>query len=96
MSITGAPIDPDAEHMPIIVHVRFNETEHGGWNEWSAGCICGWYRSTTSTRYIPSRNSAESLYKAHLPSFSEQSEQEIETAEEALERWASSFMEDCV
>ena len=95
MSITGVQIDPDAEHMPVINQRASHETLHGGWQEWSAGCICGWYRSTTATHYIPSRQSAERLYNAHLPSFTIEEAEEIETPEEALERWAGSFMEDC-
>lgn len=94
MSITGRDIPQDAEHIPIIQQRAFNETEHGGWEEWSAGCICGWYKTTTSTRYIPSRQSAERLYNAHLPSFLEEEPEEIETPEEALLRWSSNFMEE--
>lgn len=55
------------DHFPIIRHLARHDTLHGGWNEWSAGCICGWLDSGVPGRwFIPSKQSAESLYNAHL------------------------------
>ena len=93
MSITGETPSPDTEHTPMIKLVRTNLTQHGQWQEWSVGCICGFYKTTTSTHYIPSRESAERLYNLHLPSFTIEEAEETETPEEARERWASTFLE---
>lgn len=92
-SIIGKPDSQESDHHPIIRHLRFNETPHGGWDEWSVACICGeLYKTTSGGWYVPSRAQAERIYNRHIGK-SLESELEQETPEEALERWAK-FLED--
>lgn len=66
ISILGKPTDPDSDHVAIIRHIRFNETLHGGWDEWSVACICGGlYEPRYKGYYIPSRVQAERIFNAH-------------------------------
>ena len=65
-SIVGNPQDVNQEHIAIIRHVRFNETLHGGWDEWSVACICGGlYEPKYKGYYIPSQQQAERIFNAH-------------------------------
>lgn len=91
--IMGRTYDSEIEHMPIIRLIERHETPHGEWEEWAAGCLCGFYSRGMPGYYIPSAHQATRVYNSHLPSFSEEEEDDPETPEEALERWASAFME---
>lgn len=92
-SITGKPDIQESDHCPIIRHLKFNETPHGGWDEWSVACICGeLYKTTSRGWYIPSQAQAERIYNRHIGQNFEPVD-EPETPEEALERWAA-FLED--
>jgi hypothetical protein len=51
------------DHHPIPHLIE----DHGTWQEWSIGCICGFYdKGTPNKWYIPSEGSAMRLYHAHL------------------------------
>lgn len=66
-SILGTnPIKLEDDHVAIIRHIRFNETLHGGWDEWSVACICGeLYEPRYKGYYIPSRVQAERIFNDH-------------------------------
>lgn len=66
ISILGNITESDQDHIAIIRHIRFNETLHGGWNEWSVACICGGlYEPRYKGYYIPSRQQAERIFNGH-------------------------------
>lgn len=82
-SILGNITDPDSEHVAIIRHIRFNETLHGGWDEWSVACICGGlYEPRFKNYYIPSRVQAERIFNQHAGI---QTSQEGESSEGRLD-----------
>lgn len=53
------------DHLFIPRHIARYDTEYGGWDEWAAGCICGWYIKSDSRWYIPAEVSALRLWKSH-------------------------------
>lgn len=56
------------DHIPIINKIASHVTESGlgGWEEWSAGCVCGFFdKGTPGKWYIPSKEAAQRVYNLH-------------------------------
>lgn len=63
------------DHVPIIRMLADHRTAKGGWQEWAAGCICGFYeRGIPGKWYIPGEASALRIYNSHLPVAPEEDE----------------------
>lgn len=94
-SILGNSASPESDHVAIVRHVRFNETLHGGWDEWSVACICGGlYEPKYNGWYIPSKVQAERIFNAHAGVGERPEEQEESTADASPTEYLAGYRED--